>query len=820
MTEGTILNYRDNKGQIKGDDGNSYAFNRKAVREGNVAQATPGRRVRFQPDGDRAREVNLLNQVVPVAVQKPAPVAPPPAARQPGEDQTKADQPGFSLRPGPSAKPAASRSYRFLNPYNFVRWLQPAQAFDDAETQLLGRCPPPPHDRYIGLTGKIVCQLEAVSPLFISDSELPAQSQEDINLGHRTYRFFHYNFGNGDEPALPASSLRGMLRSVFEAVTNSCYAHFDYGSRLSYHLAANESLKLVPGRVEKDAQGHWQLRLLPGTARLVVNDRPRDKLYAARVERYKALSPGRRKQGPSKPEDFHPVKLDGLDNGAKCVAIVRELQFPPVWNVVALGKDRSQLRPAAGERIVEGYLSVNHQNIESKRFERFFFRDGNNTTGPELVTLPEDVRKKYADLIKDYQDRHKDTVKKWRDKGHAPDQPWVERDRDGRTKKEAAFSRFVIGGPKQVQDGDLVYAMLSGSVQAPQVEFIVPVAVPRVGYNRKVAQLLAKHLRKCDDYDHLCPACRTFGWVYGHEDAPDLPIDRRSAYAGRIRIETGRLIPEQREQPPTLPPTTLSILSTPKPTTTRFYLKPSNGRPRVGLDDFQAGYDNRDNVLRGRKVYRHQGHSGDQEYWTGDKREYRATAKADGRPEKSDQNRTVAGALLPGAKFEFTIRFTNLSPTELGALLWILEMNGAQYHRLGFGKPLGFGSVRLSIAEDALVLTQFDQRYESLSSGGNQAATAEERVTWLATFKTAMGRAYQAEFNDLPHIKDLLALLSDPQPDLSIHYPRTDERPVEQGKNFEWFMGNNRNRDARYVLEVPGEENGLPLIDKTGAVRL
>lgn len=80
------------------------------------------------------------------------------------------------------------------------------------------------------------------------------------------------------------------------------------------------------------------------------------------------------------------------------------------------------------------------------------------------------------------------------------------RNEEGRiTKKEAAFSRFVIGGPKEVQDGDLVYAMLSGSVQAPQVEFIVPVAVPRVGYNRKVAQLLPKHLHKCDDYDQPSP---------------------------------------------------------------------------------------------------------------------------------------------------------------------------------------------------------------------------------------------------------------------------------------------------------------------------
>ena len=241
--------------------------------------------------------------------------------------------------------------------------------------------------------------------------------------------------------------------------------------------------------------------------------------FTQRVGTLSRFIPRTTQQGACRPPEFRPVKTDGFKNGEKCLAVVRELQFPPVWNVVALSKDRGQLRPGAGERIIEGYLSINNQNIESKRFERFFFRDSQNTMGPEFVLLPEDVRTKYADLLKDYQERHRETIKKWRDKGHAPDQPWVERDREGRfMKKEAAFSRFVIGGPKELQDGDLVYAMLSGSVQAPQVEFIVPVAVPRVGYNRKVAQLLPKHLHKCDDYDHLCPACRTFGWVHGHEE--------------------------------------------------------------------------------------------------------------------------------------------------------------------------------------------------------------------------------------------------------------------------------------------------------------
>ena len=48
----------------------------------------------------------------------------------------------------------------------------------------------------------------------------------------------------------------------------------------------------------------------------------------------------------------------------------------------------------------------------------------------------------------------------------------------------------------------------------PQVEFIAPAAVPRVTYRHAIADLIDSHLKKCEDYDALCPACRTFGWVY------------------------------------------------------------------------------------------------------------------------------------------------------------------------------------------------------------------------------------------------------------------------------------------------------------------
>lgn len=709
----------------------------------------------------------------------------------------------------------STQSYRFLNPYNFVRYLNQERP----KQHVLGNCPPPPHDRYVGLTGAITCELEAVSPLFIADAEdVTPNFKAD---GHNAYRFFTYDFGNGPEPAIPASSLRGMLRNVFEAATNSCYAHFDYDRRLSYHLAANEALKLVPARVEQDEQHRLRLHLLPGEARLSIGRRP-EKLYAGRVEQYEALVSGRSKFAKTKSEVvFRPVDLGDLQHGDACYALAELLKFPPVWHVHRVSRDDKDLwrldehaTENRGElQVLKGFLCLNHQNIEAKRFERFFFRTFGNKNEAEFVLLPQKVQDDYNLLIADYRERHAQTVEKWRKEGFDPTQVRIE-EQDGDVKKEAAFSRFILASEEEtrLKAGDLVYAMLSGTPTAPNVEFIVPVAVPRVMYERKIAELLPRHLWKCQEYDQLCPACRTFGWVFGDEESSVQrlanQLEKQVAYQGRVRLEHAKLsAPAQ-----TMPTTSLAILSSPKPTTTRFYLLPSDGKPKDRQGDFAAGYDNQNNQLRGRKVYRHHGHDGDVSYWQDSTREFRRVGK------DSDQNRTVEGALAPGAKFEFTLHFANLAPVELGALLWSLELEGAQVHRLGYAKPLGFGSVRVRIKQLDLLNTR--NRYASLVANvSSSSLDVVEREELRQQFKQAMERAYGRAFAELPPTQDLLTLLSAPQSDLPIHYPRPEIAADPEGKNYEWFMGNNRNENARFALELAGQEQGFPRIDKNGRIK-
>jgi CspA family cold shock protein len=47
--------------------------------------------------------------------------------------------------------------------------------------------------------------------------------------------------------------------------------------------------------------------------------------------------------------------------------------------------------------------------------------------------------------------------------------------------------------------------------------------------------------------------------------------------------------------------------------------------------------------------------------------------------------------------FEFTVRFENLTQQELGVLLFALELQPDLRHHLGFGKPFGLGTVRITV---------------------------------------------------------------------------------------------------------------------------
>lgn len=647
--------------------------------------------------------------------------------------------------PAPAPSSTSREQYRFLNPYNFVRYLpEPNLPPNDPDAQLLGRCAPPPHDRYVGLTGRITCNLEAVTPLFISDSHdirVPTISRLNADeVQHKSYRFFQYE----GRDAIPATSLRGMIRSLFEAVTNSPFSVFDGDARLEYRIDPIEAQRFKPGIVQSLPDGDR-----PGVILLCEE---------AKIGAY-----------------YEDGKLNVIKGhwqcGEEAYAILTRTKNNKV-KVKAIARCPKELPADGKSQIYHGWVKVTGRTIETKRNESFFYFKDNSERAQE-VFFDAEREADFNTILYAQLQEHKDD-----------------------------FRRRVQS--ERLEEGNLVYVELEPDKKT--VRNIALAKVARLRYRRAIGDLLPDHLKPSDQYEKLDIASRVFGWVRA---TPAEDRKARVAYAGRVRFSHAVLTEDKGVYTEEMP---LAILSSPKPTTTLFYLHKKDGewseeeRKRPGSAT-TIGYDG-PNELRGRKFYRHHGSSPN-------RLEYeRAERRCD------HQNRSVRGVRAPGNVFQFTIDFHNLAPVELGALLWTLSLSQDErcVFRLGYAKPLGFGSVKLQLERVELLDTI--ARYHSLQTSGWHLVSAEERSRWIATFAETMQRCYGQPLHRLPNIVDLIALLSAPKPSLPIHYPRTDVHPDPEGKNFEWFVANKiksnklANAGPNLVLKLPDSKNGLPLLQK------
>src|SRR5579875_205353 len=324
--------------------------------------------------------------------------------------------------------------------------------------------------------------------------------------------------------------------------------------------------------------------------------------------------------------------------------------------------------------------------------------------------------------------------------------------------------------------------------------------------------------------EELSPADRVFGWVAESRSEREA----EAAHRGQLRLGPVRWLEGAAVTFPE--PVPLAILSSPKPNQVRFYLGDLvQGRSRAqrnGRGDAEAGYDAKEGedqarrTLRGRKVYPHhaalEGREGHwQEPWAAPwstplRGLYREYLRPKGR--RDDQNRSILGWVPPGARFAFEIQFWNLAAVELGALIWLLELPEPCRLRLGAGKPLGFGSVRLQLRREASsVVTgeEVAERYRGLRAIEPQPDPQRlERL--VRTFKREVRRAYagpdRAEFEQVPFIAAFLAVAKGkPGP---IHYPRLQEPPDPEGKSFRWFQANARG--GRWALPEATSSDLLP----------
>ncbi|MDX9955069.1 MAG: TIGR03986 family CRISPR-associated RAMP protein [Anaerolineae bacterium] len=240
-----------------------------------------------------------------------------------------------------------------------------------------------------------------------------------------------------------------------------------------------------------------------------------------------------------------------------------------------------------------------------------------------------------------------------------------------------------------------------------------------------------------------------FGWV--EENGAGLKEQR----AGRVFFQDAHFVKAEGQVWYKPQPVTPHTLAAPKPTTFQHYL----------VQDAQQGHDPDDKAqlahygtppdqtqIRGHKLYWHKGNQPDIE----------ATAT-------ELQHKTQLTRIMPlavGAQFKFRVRFENLRPEELGALLWALSLPGeadkTYRHKLGMGKPLGMGAVAIT---PQLVLTSRLTRYTSLFTQdasweqASESAAPQPYVNAFETFVLKQLGVAAGRLTDVERIRMLLTML-------------------------------------------------------------
>jgi len=122
-------------------------------------------------------------------------------------------------------KPDVKKSLATTHFYYPHYFIQPKPEKVKRETKLVSHAQDSDTENQTLLTGKIKCRLKTLGPLFIPDTSDDHNyfelSQEEI--AHKNNGFFRVK----DRIAIPGASIRGMISSVYEALTHSCFRVMD-----------------------------------------------------------------------------------------------------------------------------------------------------------------------------------------------------------------------------------------------------------------------------------------------------------------------------------------------------------------------------------------------------------------------------------------------------------------------------------------------------------------------------------------------------------------------------------------------------------------
>lgn len=346
----------------------------------------------------------------------------------------------------------------------------------------------------------------------------------------------------------------------------------------------------------------------------------------------------------------------------------------------------------------------------------------------------------------------------------------------------------------------------------------------------------------------LSPTELLFGYVEvnpADKKASDKqPITR--AFAAKVHVGFARPTTKVK----LLPVTTLKILASPKPPSPAMYLQPKNGRQeyvsKKALVEKPALY-----IFKGTKTYLHA---------------LRTRDDAQARVRPLDNNGNCAGERMPwqtahprdqdtlqqkvritpiaeGNTFVFEVDFNNLSQAELESLCACLCPDASYEHKLGMGKPLGLGSVKIEMA--GLYLLDRAARYRQTDFAKHRYASVWQNSALPQPLAGASVPHLQTEVQNLqtkvlageyanavspyqlatqqmrelqkqaPAVFNAILLSGNPEAvHLPVHYPQLANTDIEQ-ETFKWFVdnageGKNYEANSQFLASIEYNSTALP----------
>ncbi|KJD43083.1 TIGR03986 family CRISPR-associated RAMP protein [Paenibacillus terrae] len=563
---------------------------------------------------------------------------------------------------------------RFINPYNFVPLeaqceRQPINAYKEGK------------ELY---SGYIDCSIHLKTPIFIPNSSgecvLSNMKSKNDDKYEKSYDFFSYDDlshckpGDRKEvysvPVIPGSEIRGVVRSVFEAAFNGCLSTIDTGRVLHRRSAANDVKK--PGILRYDTnQKKW---FVYSCDRIMLNRRF-DKLG------------DKHKHGKFMSNE----EYNGYDEGQKIYFKKSDNKYDNKYYMPYVVDDFFVGEPTQDMDNLwqEGYLHKGEPFGTKKHHESVFYFEKESHRKYNKLTVDEKTIYNFEAVLNLYEENNNEKKEGSPHTGYA------------------AYKKQTLSKIKNKEDILVFYSAANGN----QAQYLSPSMISQQVYYAKIKEMLTKNggYEPCEDRHCVCPACALFGMI-----PPDEQNTRsrtaRQALGSRVRFTDATLLESsllKERKDYYRGDIRLPAMGEPKPGAVEFYTKkPSDyqegalfwtydylvkkeGKTRTPIKDSAFG-------IRGRKFYWHS------ENWKQHKDKLHGKS-TEFLKENINTNMTVGVRPLNHEKcpaFQFKVYYEHLTWDELNQLKWSLDFNdSACSHKIGRGKPLGFGSIQLKIEQ-------------------------------------------------------------------------------------------------------------------------